>query len=978
MRREIKILNLCAELKSELSRYFESRKIEVIDPHSNETSQCWTHILTKDINDFSFIRETYQTIEEDIQIISLTPIEDKQNFVLANGKLCLEEELIKSPLNSFLLDKFFQNYLDPELLVESAIFSELGQFSINQFFSFGNQLDLLSKAAFSSGVSGLAVRTYIDHVLMYLAALKSSAKLELPLEITYGESETAFGLQIYFSAQNLMMDDVAVCLSQHNSKRAEETLLNTALDFCDFFDFSLVANAQKMAVAALWLKDTEVENPSFMLSLLSQKAKIVSYIDDEFVSERVDFSDPSEKIVLPQALSLAPGVREIAKDSFSEIISTRIADKVELEKVKKIVQNDLSDDDIYHLLEENAEEEQKIILGSNEELEEVINVVSASFEDLGLQGKDFFNEEEVVNEVIDTLRSNHSEIMKVKSLNEVLPEQLKKVLGNYCQEKMIVKDGLTRENIKDFQVYFLKNSLKNEAVVLNHTGKDLIKDLKQRLEKNLKTEYQEENIQKVIDNAFSSEADSLRVKSIFKNTLKDSLEEKFEFSRSGKISEEQESIIVRSLSSTLEEDKQIIKEIITNEEGTKPHKPLFVSQTSEREKALQVKLDSLQKEKKGLADKLQASLMEIRVLKEAKSTVNNIQSKASDISSKDTQQEHFDENIVLKKEIQEKLASGELSPADQKRLSTLMEKELALMTAVREEMMKSKKLQIESSQKEAMFSSEILKLTRQLKAKDLILAKSKESMVKVSEKKDEEIEFLRSKVDQAQVNLQQEGSQRFEMENKHLRMQNINLTKQVDVYRAKLNSLSMNLKRKEQDSSRDELRKVQVEKVQVQNQLTKQTKDIQRMKLLLEKEMNLSKELNSQISSLKKKAQELEKRPAIGPATSKASEKAKAPAGPTELELTQQNKIKTLEEQIVELEARLANAIKAQRSVSVDEKKVVHIEASLKKVTQDLLDAKNQTNEFKKENNKLRQEKTALQNQLDRMKKEAIKAKRAG
>ncbi|HLW55951.1 MAG TPA: hypothetical protein VKY27_01120 [Bacteriovoracaceae bacterium] len=977
MRKEVKILNLCPEINSEIIEYFQSRKLDVIDPRIDETPHQWTHILTKDINDFGFIRETYQTIEEDIQIISLTPVKDKQNFVLANGKLCFEEAWLKSTLKEFLLDKFFQDYIDTSLLSENPVFKELGHFSLNQFFSFGDQLDQLTKVAFNSGVPGLAVRTYIDHLIMYLAALKSNDKMELPLEVTYGESEMAFGLQIYFSAQNLMMDDVAACLSLHNSRRAEETLLNTALDFCDFFDFSLISNAQKMAVAALWLKEEETETPSFMLSLLPQKAKIVSYIQDEASSKAQNLGDPMTKITLPE-IPHEEGVREVSKDSFSEVISTRIAETVELEKVKKIVQRDLTDDEIYHLLEESAEEEQKIILGSEKELEDVINVISSGFDELEVYKKDFFNENEVLTEVIDSLKEKHSDVMNVKSINEHLPEHLRKVLGEYCQEKKIVKDNLTREHIKDFQVYFLKKNLKKEAVVLNSKGKELIKDLKKRLEDNLKKEYQEEDIRKVIDQAFNNESDQLRVKSIFKNTLKDSLEEKFEFSRHGKISDEEENIIVRSLSSTLEEDKQVIKEIITDEEATKAHKPLFVSQVSEKEKALLVQVESLQQEKKGLADKLQATLMEIKALKESKSTVSSIQSKAADASHKDTQQDHFDENVVLKKEIQEKLAEGNLSPEDQKRLNELMEKELVLMTAVRENMMNLKKLQIEASQKEALFSSELLKLNRQLKARDLILAKSKENLVKLSEKKDAEIEFLKNKVDQAQVSLQKENSSRYVMENKHLKVQNMNLTKQLDVYKAKLNSLSANLKKKEADSSKDELRKVQAEKVQVQNQLSKQMKETQRTNLLLEKEINVTKELRSQINELKDKIKELEKRPVAVEAAPKAQEEVKAPTGPTELELAQQAKIKTLETQVADLETRLAEAVKAHRSGAVDEKKMQHVEASLKKITQDLLDARNQTNEFKKENNKLRQEKTALQNQLDRLKKESMKAKKAG
>lgn len=973
--KKVIILNLTDNISLELKNYFEARGVKLIDPREDETSYQWTHILTKDINDFRFIRETYQTIENDIQIISISTVTDRQNFVLANGKLCLDEQWFKTDLKDFLLDKFFQNYLASNLS-QDVLFNELGQFSIHQFFSFGDHLDRLTKAAFSVDIPGLAVKTYIDHLVMYLAALKNNAKMELPIEVAYGDSDQAFGIQLFFSAQNLMMDDVSACLSLNNSRHAEETLLSTALSFCDFFDFSLISNAQKVSITALWLKECEIEHPSFMLSYLPHRAQLVSYINDDSIQQDLEFNDPEGKIVLPASKS-SDGVREIAKESFSDVIATRISEAVELEKVQKIVGQDLTDEEIYNLLESSAQEEQKIILGSEEAFEDVVSKISSSFEGLEAFNKDFFKEEEVLNYVIDSLRDNHQDIMQIKSLASHLPENLKNALSHFCQEKMIVQDQLTREHINEFQVHFLKNNLRKDTVVLNSQGRELIKDLKTRLESGLKNEFQEDDVVSVLNRAAENDPDKLRVKSIFKNTLKESLEVKFEFSRNGTISEEQEKIIVSSLASSLGEEAQVIREIVTNEEGVKPHKPLFVAQVSEKEKALLVQLESLQQEKKGLADKLQSTLMEIKVLKESKTAVSSIQSRAADVSHKETQQEHFDENIVLKKEIQEKLVAGNINANDQKRLNELMEKELQLMTTVREEMMKFKKLQIESTQKEALFTSEIEKLNRQLKARDLILNKSKESMLKFSERKDDEIHFLKNKLDQVQLNFQKENSNNYGLQVKHLEVQNLNLAKQMDVYKAKLSSLSEKLKKKDRaDSSKEDFRKIELEKNQLQNQLMKQTKDLQRANYLLEKEVSASKELKEAFMELKQEMMELEKAPIKSEVTAK-KEEALNNSGLNETVLIQQAKINTLEAQVRELEQRLAESLKVQRSGAVDEKKMLHVEASLKKVTQDLLEARNQTNDYKKENNKLRQEKTAIQNQLDRMKKESLKAKKS-
>lgn len=978
MRKEAFILNLCGELEQEVLAYFESRNLEVIDPRAQEGSRDWTHILTQDINDFNFIRETYQTIENDIQIVSLTPINDKQNFVLANGKLCLDKEWLKSELRDFLLDKFFQSYIDTNILSDNYAFNELGHFSVNQFFSFGDQLDHLAKISFESGISGVAVRSYIDHLVMYMAALKNDSKMELPAEISFGDSELAFGVQIFFSAKNLMLDDVAHCLSSQLSKNAEENILSNALSFCDFFDLSLIANAHKISITALWIKNAQASTPGLMLSWLPPKAKIVSYISDELAVKNEKTLDPSELIYLPSSHNEGSDKREVSRESFSEIVSTRIAQQIEPEKVRKLLEKEVSDQEIINILENNIEDEgNQILRGSSLEEEVTTQIISGAFDDtIDNLKKDFYREDEFVDQFVRILRESNPGLLDEKTW-EILPASLQESFNSFCQAKMIVRDHLSSEQIKEFKQYFLHEALPKKVSVLSENEKGFIKDLRNRMERNLSTEFQEENVKVLMEQIKDSKPDLVRLKSIFKDALKDSLEAKFEFSHNGFISKHQESVIVKSLSASLEEDKQIIKEILSNEEGVKPYHPLFASQISEKEKALNVKLEALEQEKKSLRDKIQALTMELRALKESKSTVAAIQSKVEEVSSASRQHHSLDEGVVVKKQIQEKLNSKTFNDEDKKRLNELLEKELALTTAVREEAIQAKKLEIELSQKEALFSSEIEKLNRQLKARDLILSKSKESMLKLVEKKNLEIEAIKNKLNQAQIQLRQESSNIHAVENKHLNVQNENLKKQLEIYKNKVKTLTQNLQNKEEvHSSKDELRKLQTDKIQLENQLNQNKKELQRSNSLLTREQNTTKELKQENAELREKIKLLEKESHERKEVD-APVEAQVQNSVNENEVAQQTKIKTLEAHIAELEAKLLEAHKLQRSSAVDEKKIAHLETNLKKLTQDIIDARNQNNELRKENNKLRSEKTAMKNEVERLKKEKMKGKKA-
>jgi regulator of replication initiation timing len=69
--------------------------------------------------------------------------------------------------------------------------------------------------------------------------------------------------------------------------------------------------------------------------------------------------------------------------------------------------------------------------------------------------------------------------------------------------------------------------------------------------------------------------------------------------------------------------------------------------------------------------------------------------------------------------------------------------------------------------------------------------------------------------------------------------------------------------------------------------------------------------------------------------------------------------------------------LKTQSTTEDPSKKAIQLEMNVKKLTQDLVESRNQLTEMKKETNKLRQEKVGLQNMMDKMKKDAEKEKGA-
>ena len=976
MKKEIIVLNLCDEILPEMMEYFKEREIKVVDPKVDETPYRWTHILTSNMQDFSFLREVYKTVENNIQIISQSPVHNKQNFIWANGKIILNEFWIKSKVRTFILDKFFQEYLSEDIEFSEVKFKALGKFTLHQFHIVGDYLDQLVATSSEQSVSGVNIRSFLDHTLMYLAGLRNRNKMEFPLEVVYGSSAEAFALQLYFPSQGLMIEDVSSCLGMEGSRHSEETLLTTALNTCDYLDFSLITTAKKMVVTAAWLKGMEVEDASLLLSILPPKAKLVGYLQEGNIENKHAIDDSfASQIQLPEIHD--EEVRRISGESFSEIIATRISDVLELERIQRIASSQESEEELVQILKESSQEENdKIVFSSQQEYEDVNNIISSTLsqDNTQLVQKEFIKPEELKKIILNSIREQKPEAIRVKAFEEKISNELSRSLNEFCESKMMKSEDFKREHIKEFETYFLNKGLKEHSIILNPLTKELISDLKTRLSASLVNEFQEPSVENVFEKATHHEHDQMRVRRIFKNNLKESLEATFSFEDRGVIKKEDEEVIATVLGSSPSE-REVIKELVQDETAVKPHEPLFQNQISEKEKALMVQLESLKKENQSLLEKLQTTLLEVRVQKDSKNTIAEIKAKVSESSPQTQEEDYFKESIDIRNELKKSLEEDKASTPQKKRMVELLEREVQLMANYNGEMMKAKKIQIEASQKESLYISEMEKLKRQLKARELMLNKSKESMQKIASKKDAEIESLNAKLNKSNTLLAKEDN-RTALENKHLRAQNINLAKQLDVYKVKLSSLSENLKNKEKsDNSKEAIRKLQMEKNQMKNMFDQAQKEFARVELRAKVESERAQELASEVAQLKEELNNL----SIETKAAQIKEKSPEPVQEIDnvMSETQSTQLRELESKIVQLEAKLAEANKNQKGSFADEKKIIHLENSVKKLTQDIAEARNSNNDLKKEANKLRQEKTALQNQIERMKKEALKNKKA-
>lgn len=486
LKRPLAILNLTGALLTELQEYFVTRNILVIDPLVSSANADWTHIITKDIHDFNLINDTYDLTKKDRHIISLSKIDDIQNFAINNGNLILDDIWFKSNLGPFIMDKYFQGYGGITLGDNYPSFQELGSFNVTNPFNTGEYLDRLIQKAFESGIEALNLKTYFDHLIMYVAGLKKQNKVGLPFEFTYGSYEDVFAVQMHFFAQHLEMLDVTTSLSTVISKRAEEYYLNIAVQSADFFDFSYMPEVNKVIITGIWTKDQRIkfENRGLMFSALDGGRVFHKYENEGSTStlvtdssipdftERLFFSKTAE--VIKEESSLVKG-RKAEQDS----VATTVSGVEEAEETTTVKGTKEKQDNSSTIVtgEEQKLDQPIVVKGSEEETEDEARIIKGelSLDDVVNIVKDKFEEEKSVIRVsgnkldIDKVaykiasyvdETTKESNLKVRSLGNKIPDLIKTGLFDFAKNLNKPVDDLNDFDLDKFQIEQLPEIIK--------------------------------------------------------------------------------------------------------------------------------------------------------------------------------------------------------------------------------------------------------------------------------------------------------------------------------------------------------------------------------------------------------------------------------------------------------------------------------------------------------------------------------------
>lgn len=365
------ILNLAGALTEELSSYFASKGVKIVDPLVESVLLEWSHVIVRDLESFDAIGDTYGTVENNIKLICLSQPRDLKNFMMNNGKLVLDETWLHGPFGVFLLDKFFQEYGGVSLSDNYPKFKELGAFNITNPFSTGEYLDHLVYNAFENGMSALSIKTYFDHLLMYLTSLKNKGRVGFPIEVTYGTFNDVYGLQMHFFSENMQVDDVTNSLTSSITKSPEEYLLYVALQSSDFFDFTYLPEVSKVVITGLWTKDDNIKTQNkgmmFTASVASHggaasESATPFVLNDGGIEDLSEFVSPagsSEVAIIPADIAEEEAVQIIPGSEAEEEVVTSVKGSKEEDELVTKISGKKEDKDNFKVVLSSTKDEKK-------------------------------------------------------------------------------------------------------------------------------------------------------------------------------------------------------------------------------------------------------------------------------------------------------------------------------------------------------------------------------------------------------------------------------------------------------------------------------------------------------------------------------------------------------------------------------------------------------------------------------------------
>lgn len=605
-------------------------------------------------------------------------------------------------------------------------------------------------------------------------------------------------------------------------------------------------------------------------------------------------------------------------------------------------------------------------------------------------------------------------LAKGKDYQDLSEELLKEF--NKTHVPSIVEDFLSNEDyIEEYKLELEQGKAKEQSEFDYSYKNKFEENLKKRLKEKLssfESIYDPSGKFKITDDTISQES----IQQAIKETMHETIKTVYVLENASReIIEKKEKEIVEDLASSLKREKGEVEMIVKG------------ATEKVKEKEVEAVIENLFKESDAAesdrVDETKANTFEmeelIRKLKEAEEQNKTLERKVQALQIKNESSQKADEQLQQIKEqvaaasnqvpndragsnvpamtdeevkdLVEKAKTSQLSEEEANKVAEKIQADQQVLAQAQENENLLRKLKVEAQQMDGVYKTELEKVNRALKAKELVVEQVKSNTKTLMLKKQAEIIDLKNKIKSLSNKLSDDSLTQMKNDLAQAQQSLKSLEKMNLIYKDKLEALSKgkNKNKDEVELSKlsEQVRTLGIAKSQLENRLKVEERKantyLDRFNKVKESESkfrsqltnaeNLLKDYEHQIKSLKHT--QLQQTKALESLQTEQKETSEI-AQLNEQNVLLNNKVRELTEQLKEAEKAKEEAGKSSGSEGVaTDSKTKTLEQGNKKLQQELAKAQGTIAEQKKDFMKQKSENTALKNQIQALKKEIDKLK---
>lgn len=308
------ILNLLDELNDSLNGYFKSIDATIILRTEAVDYQKIDFILVQSEDQAQEAFNDYACDENNITLVCIGSTVNTKDFLLANGRLCVPENILEMALGKQILNKYFLHehsiHLDESF--GDMFSSKVERFSLTNHLNLGESVDRVVVDAFEKSFNLIAIRSFLDHVTFYLAYLKQAALGGIPFEVEYVGTDDYYAVNIHLAVKNFVAEYMIDSFGSIDANDSFKSLLSMAQKNCHFLDICFIEDSSKLCFTAIWGKDPAQEVRGIAFNNIKTSAQVKKHLDFQIKDYDPNLDDLDNKKESMRSKALPGGILDLA------------------------------------------------------------------------------------------------------------------------------------------------------------------------------------------------------------------------------------------------------------------------------------------------------------------------------------------------------------------------------------------------------------------------------------------------------------------------------------------------------------------------------------------------------------------------------------------------------------------------------------------------------------------------------------------